>query len=246
MKLCVIAPQHYLSWTCAGDWHFTIAPYIFKYPFYRQFYENHDKPYCLIDSGMWELGRPIGNGLFVRAADVAKANEIIMPDKEFHPKQTLQYTMAFLKETPERDLKRFKLQLVLQGKDYDGIIEWFRAFELMDDIWPIECYGVPLYNKDWVGRIGVVQKLLQMTDKPLHLLGMHDPLEFASYRSQQVRSADGSFPVKVSMHRYKHTLDRPLPMFYRKSEETPYDPDLLEYFEHNISILQSAMSRNEH
>ena len=207
MQLAYIAPIPLLSFLENETYQFIIAPYCKKYPEYFDFYKRIGG-YKIIDNGAWEMRKPMSPKEYMRIAIKVGADEIVLPDYEFKPLHTIARTREFAKVYKQYPFNTFdvKFQLVLHGTDYSDLLN--KASFMIQSVSrmgiDVTVLGVPLYNKDWVGRIYCMYVLKQVFpfEDYFHLLGLHDPVELTAY-GKEVRSADGSFPFKYGLQEIK-------------------------------------------
>ena len=246
---CAISPTiRQMDLALQGDILFCLGNYCKMYPEYYSFFKKHGgERFTIVDNGAYEFGKPMQGDEYLNIFKQVSGDELITPDVEFDFEQTKELTIKFLKFLDERDID-IKLQLVLQGKDYGDLINNSVEFISEDPPDPrIVCYGVPLYNKKWQERAAAVKVLGQLSKRPIHLLGLHDPLELAFYnRKDNVRSADGGYAVKFAGYNIRWSMDEELPLDKKnhidKLDITDSNRDA---FEHNLKVLRSFSRRCE-
>jgi len=246
---CAISPTiRQMDLALQGDILFCLGNYCKMYPEYYSFFKRHGGDrFTIVDNGAYEFGKPLEGEDYLNIFKQVSGSELVAPDVEFDFDQTKELTRKFLKFLDSKDVD-IEIQLVLQGKDYGDLINNSAEFISEEPPDPrISSYGVPLYNKKWQERAAAVKVLGQLSKRPIHLLGLHDPLELAFYnRKDNVRSADGGFAVKFAGYNIQWSMDEELPLDKKNHIDKLDITDLnRDAFEHNLKVLRSFSRRCE-
>lgn len=242
IKVAIAPVLENMEWANSGDYFFILANYYQKYEEYRNYFLKHKgKKWTIVDNGAYEFGQPLPLKELLEIYNEAGCNELILPDVEYDWEKTKELSRAALDELEEiydydTDVGRRAapgLQYVLQGKSYKELVE--NCYEFVHERqltpfnrWKINTLGIPLYKKNWRGRIDTVRALASGTTKKFHLLGMHDPIELAFYQEKDmVERCDGGFAVKFGCY----------DMMWSKSAEWPNDR---KRFPNDITKLDSS------
>lgn len=161
---------------------------------YRNYYIEHcNAPkYKILDNGAYELGKGLSNNILLEWAIRLKVDEVIAPDDFRDKDKTLDKLRLFLKH---KDSKRFKIQAVPQGRNYNELIECYKE---MMNIPEVKVIG---FNKLWNRYDESFQNLLSMTKtlgKEVHLLGVNSLRDWVElYNNRDIRSADSRILSKI-------------------------------------------------
>ena len=246
---CAISPTiNQMHLALEGDILFCLGNYCNMYPKYYSFFRKYGgERFSIVDNGAYEFGQPMEGEEYLEVFKNVHGDELVAPDVEYDFDQTKELTTKFLKFLDSKDVD-VKLQVVLQGTDYGDLINNSAEFisETPQD-GRIACYGIPLYGKRWQERAAAVKVLGQLTKLPIHLLGLHDPMELAFYNSKDnVRSADGGFVTKFAGHGIRWQMEEELPRDKKnKIDELSIDRFNKEAFDWNLSVLRAFSKRCE-
>jgi len=250
MQVAHIAPIAGLPLIKGKPVQFVIAPYVEKYPAYASFYKN-EKGYKIIDNGAWELRKPMSPTKYLKIAVDVGADEIILPDYEFKPVHTLARTREFINLLrTEQHEHSFNYQLVLHGRDYFDMVD--RASWLICEIrkmkFEINRLGIPLYNKDWTGRIMAVyllrQKQTLLQNLTFHLLGLHDPIELMCY-GNEVHSVDCRYAFKYGITLTDWYIQNPLPIIHRFDMRVEWSQTNTQKIKLHMYMIEKLARRGE-
>jgi len=172
-----------------------LAHLIEKYPEYKEFAKNSGG-YKILDNSLIELGEAVELDRVVKAAEEISADEIILPDSFLNKNETLKKvieSLEWLHAYEKAGGKKFKKMAVVHGENER---DWFKCFQLINTIDYIDVIGIPkvthkLHSK---GRPYFVNKILDKTNKEIHLLGIwcdFTELEYIRY-PKRIRSVDSS------------------------------------------------------
>lgn len=193
MKLAYIPPIQFLHYAKRGEQNFVLS-HMLTVDEYRDFYTSHWR-YTILDNSTYELRRPVTIEETLYNAEIVKANEIIAPDVEFNFEETNRLTKDFMEAVPRH--KNYTIQYVIHGITYEDMVKNFRS---LDPRPTFDVLGIPLYKHNWRGRIWATWMLRQHTYRPMHLLGLWDPIEILCH-PPEVRSVDCKWPFKAAIRR---------------------------------------------
>ena len=246
---CAISPTtKQMDLALQGDILFCLGNYCKMYPKYYSFFKKHGgERFTIVDNGAYEFGKPMEGEEYLDIFKQVHGAELVAPDVEYDFDQTKELTKKFLKFLDSKDLD-IPIQVVLQGKDYGDLINNSAQF-ISDppEDGRISCYGIPLYKKNWQERAAAVKVLGQLTKLPIHLLGLHDPLELAFYNHKDnVRSADGGFVTKFAGYGERWRMDEELRTDLKNHiDELSIVKSNKEVFDWNLKVLRAFSRRCE-
>jgi len=258
MDFYIIPPLKNLQLMHNGDRYFCLAQLYASDKEYKTFFKSLSESWITLDNGAGDHDLVSEDALFKVMKDL-KPNEVIPPDILFEKDATIESAKKFIQRMKDEGLfDQIEVLFCPQGATRE---EW------------IECYTWGLENED-VATIGLskiavprawfqlgkdegimearhncfnylkVNKLLQ---KPLHLLGSGNPLEFQYYQQFDegsfVRSSDSCNSVWSAMNGLDWTegqFDRiPTPKNY--FDRKPLTQKQLIIAENNIDFLQERV-----
>jgi hypothetical protein len=180
---------------------------------YYDFLKNTDK-YVILDNDIHEL-TPLSNNEYVQLAIDLGVDEIIAPDVLNNHIITRQQTQYFLNDYYD-ELKKhnIKIHAVCQGSSFYDMVE---CYYWMNHHRKIDVIGIPfrMWYKDMVDNKDVNNMLNRLyfvwhvsvvfnSWKPVHLLGMNNPLEVVFYKSFNfIRSIDSKLVVRCALSNEK-------------------------------------------
>lgn len=196
MKIATIVPTAYLDLVQNDDCHLCLAQLIGKDKEYTTFYERaaNAGKFVILDNGAAEGYMPKIEALCEKALAL-KASELVLPDKFFDTKKTLEATHDAI-DFLVGESYGGRLMAVPQGRT---LKEWFKcAVEMLR--WPVDTIGIPknLVSIDGpFARVKAVSGLRDFADVSrqfdIHLLGCwEDPREVGLVfkNTEDVRSVD--------------------------------------------------------
>ena len=178
---------------------------IFKDKAYRDMAKNH-KGYKILDNSLIELGGAMSMRDVLDAAELIKADEVVLPDVFMDGEATIKSTTEALEEY-EEELKQYKTMAVVHGETVD---EWLRTFLYFSERLDVDVLGIPKvmheqFTKLWLpGRPGLLGKVIDLTNKDIHLLGLwnsFDELRYYGDDLKKIRSADTSLPSLLELNK---------------------------------------------
>jgi len=233
IDFAIIAPESLLRvFSSQGDCHMAIAPIALDHSFYANYYKQEvsNGKLVILDNGAFELDKPLSTGLLEKALFKTRAQEVVAPDMIGDSSKSLKLLEEFINQLSSRYLTKVRIQAIIQGhtleeleshylrllnNPYVNTIGITHAFQLVD------CFGKTdnrMFSRvmliDYFRRQHALGNYPQIY-KPLHLMGMTNPIElFYQYinniREPFVRSNDSSAPVQYGRHGY--SLDELIPV----------------------------------
>jgi len=262
MKVSFDIPITHLELTKYNDIDF-ILPINCENKEYKDFFKN-SKKYKILDNGLAEDNQMNFRKL-VTLAEELDVNEIVVPDDFESGRKSLKKTTTFIMEYGDRlHNQNIKLMGVVHGKnliDYLGLLK-----KLYNNVF-IDVIGIPfllpgiyiddslnfsnenfelVYNNTQIytlGRLMLTKYMYDnnMTDKPVHLLGMNNPIE-TLYQARYgfVRSIDSASPIAAGIQNIKYgSTGLKEKIRYDKSYyTTTIDKDQMEIVMHNINMVK--------
>ena len=188
---------------------FVIAPQALKDKEYLVFYKDlAKKKYTILDNGAFELGRSISPKEIIDLALELGAKEIVVPDVQGNPKETIKVATEFFKYLECTNLtNKFIYQMVPQGETAEEVIYCMQSLSGFN--WQI--LGVVArfgeekdMEKNEQTRISILTRLgREMYPKQIHLLGLVDASKLSIYTEldifKQIRSLDTSYPIAKAL-----------------------------------------------
>lgn len=178
---------------------------IFKDKAYRDMAENH-KGYKILDNSLIELNGALSMRDVLNAAKIIEADEVVLPDVFMDGEATIKSTTEALEEY-EEELKQYKTMAVVHGKTKD---EFFRTFMYFSERPDVDVLGIPKVIHEqftangWPGRPSLLSKVINLTDKDIHLLGLWNSFnELRHYGGniKKIRSIDTSLPSLLELNK---------------------------------------------
>jgi len=231
MKLAFISPTRYLERiSIQGDIEFCLAHNALTSEEYRRYYKKQTgTKFTILDNGEHEGSQVSYEDLFFLAVELG-VQEVIVPDSLYNGAETIEKAKEFLRtfgyDLTEPSIGK-QLCLAVQGKD---LTDWFPCFMYALKHPLISTIGLTFdipFNvcnlKAPTKTLLQVQRRLELLEiiketyiktgkvKPVHLLGLSDPLELLFAKKYPfVRSNDSSSVVTHAMKNIKF-LDKGLP-----------------------------------
>ena len=193
-KIAEIVPVSLLDYTKDNAYHMCLAQLVLKNERYADFYRarSAEGKYVILDNGAAE-GEELNYEDLLRAYDIVKPSEIILPDVLKDARKTIEKTIYFY-EKHWNTVMRYKTMVVPQGKD---LKEWISCFEELANTIPFTCVGVP----KWLGANGSLDRIiavdyLSRCDVEVHLLGCNERpgvIKKCREMNGNVRGCDSAF-----------------------------------------------------
>ena len=204
-----------------NDYCYALVHIFDKYPVYKDFYYESVKlgRHVLLDNGAFEEGKAAEPESFAKEIESLRPTEYVVPDVLEDTEKTIESFENWLKIY--RDLPGRKIGVV-QGNSWDDIRECYKYMSAKADKIAISFdYGFfgkifPLANKTTAqmhGRYNLLSSLKAgdyiNRDKPHHLLGCSNPMEFSFYgdRFPFIESLDTSSPIVHTIRGIKYPED---------------------------------------
>lgn len=172
---------------------------------YRNMAVNH-KGYKILDNSLIELDGALSMQDVLNAAELIKADEVVLPDVFMDGEATIKSTTEALEEYKE-ELKQYKTMAVVHGKTED---EWLRTFLYFSERPDVDVLGIPKvmhkqFTENWQpGRPSLLGKVIDLTDKDIHLLGLwngFNELHYYGSDLEKIRSMDTSLPSLLELNK---------------------------------------------
>jgi len=231
---------------------------------YTKFFEKEGKngAYITLDNGAYEKGTPAPPGELIEKARLIHAKEIVTPDYFTQGEATEEATKVFLSKFrggtrpgTHCSKKEFKLLAPAQGKTFE---EWMHCFlTFYQDPW-IDYIGLSfLIIKDcfqsFIPGGDVMQtrifctnllSYLGLTKKPIHLLGLGNPLELEYQRRHSfVFRVDSSAAYDCGSQGFR--FDK-MTGFNRKIRKLDFKENLRFIYSKREFVARGLISRIEH
>ena len=262
MDFYVIPPLKHLNLMHSGDRYFCLAQLYVESKEYRDFFKRlPTNAWVTLDNGAGDHSLVTEDVLFKVMSELMP-NEVIPPDVLFDAGTTMENAEKFYKRMQKSGLDdKIEILFCPQGKSAD---DWFDSY-----LWGLE--------QSWIKTIGMSKiaipkalldkendtfikearhiafNMLKASDKlqkPLHLLGMGDPREYAYYQhdeySKYIRSSDSANSVWSAINGIDWTKGKfkriPTPKAYFQRE---ISADKLQttitIFENNVDFLRQSV-----
>lgn len=178
---------------------------ILKDKAYRDMAKNH-KGYKILDNSLIELDGAMSMKDVLAAADLIEADEVVLPDVFVDGEATIKSTTEALEKYKE-ELKNYKTMAVVHGETVD---EWLRTFHIFSARPDIDVLGIPKVMQEQFteygqpGRPRLLSKVIDLTDKDIHLLGLwssFDELRYYGDDLKRIRSMDTSLPSLLELNK---------------------------------------------
>lgn len=251
MKFAVICPIPLLQkYATTSTYHMALTHLVLESPEYAEFYKERKKrgDFVILDNSLIELGEAADMEKVLRAADMIKPDEIVLPDV-FRKKDETIYAIELALYNYGKEMSKYKLMAVAQGETTE---EWIDCYRALGEYPEIHTIGIPKVLTDITGcnagRYEICDYLsrhgLVHLDKDHHLLGVWaNPWPEIPKCSQfyWLRGVDTILPVLMGMLGVKFSwrggLQVPRPKmavdFRRCVDEFP------EAIRHNIQIMMA-------
>lgn len=234
IKVAIISPIKYIKFCEFGDIHMALTPFItgdFTSDKYINFYHTSRK-YKILDNGIFEMenaGVGCDFSRILKAAEIIKANEIILSDYLYDSMKTIDTAYKCIDILDKKALLgRYSLHAVPQGESLE---DWIRCFDEIMQIKEINVIGisklsVPKCFGNFQGKSGSIAKsriksvkhILKTgkykikesciqknggTPKKIHLLGGDNWVAYElniQKRYPFIRSIDTSMPIWYALN----------------------------------------------
>lgn len=178
-----------------------------KYPEYAEAARN-SKNYKILDNSIVELGESVTLDRILRAAELVKADEIILRDAYPNGPKTIERIKEDIDYLKEYHLQyKYKIMAVCHGENLD---DFKKTFDFINSIPEITCIGIPKVLSKWCGDRASLFDIFKDTDKEIHFLGSWYSLKELIYMPKQVfnkiRSLDTCLP-SLLIAQHKSLLD---------------------------------------
>lgn len=180
MKFAVISPIPLLrKYAVVSDYHMALTHLVLESEEYANFYKERRErgDYVILDNSLIELGEAADIDTVLKAAEIIKPNEVILPDCFRNGKRTIEMIEDALYHFGN-EFRKYKLMAVAQGLNYD---EWLDCHDELVTFEEVSCIGIPKVSSTFPdlisGRYDLCCKLNNgryKPDKEYHLLGVWD------------------------------------------------------------------------
>lgn len=177
---------------------------------YAEFYKNKlaKCDYSILDNSLYELGDSIDYKRLYELGEEYKPSHIILPDCLNDVVETKKRAQNYIKEFGDKSTPKF--MGVIHGKSYDELrdILYYMitnpAIDIIAVPFSIMEKTIPPSANQKLWRVNVIRELIYpilkglKSQKKLHLLGCHTPLEFSCYlplEKEYIYSVDTSAPI---------------------------------------------------
>lgn len=204
-----------------NDYDYCLVHLMEQEPKYRDFFINSSKTgrRILLDTSIFELGEAFDLQKYAHWVKELKPYEYILPDVLEDNLATQANSKQFIDKYPDLPGKKIG---VVQGKNYKEISECYRFIDKELNVDKIAISFDYSYYKNvawhpnkWVsfmnGRVWLINELLKTgainRNKPHHLLGCSNPLEFSFYKHEEydfIESIDTSSPIVHGIHEVQY------------------------------------------
>jgi hypothetical protein len=250
MQLGVIAPAQALRLLPLGNLHLVLTSWILANEEYAEYYRDRSAngEYIILDNDSFEQSRPTSIDRLLRAADIVRPKEIVLPDVI----RDYMLSVAYAREA--YPVLRAKCPYAaLMGVAHGTTVAEWRTCALHHLGLGVQTIGVPrVYADDFGSWLPAIDFLLnhRRRDISFHLLG--SPHRLSAAREVEVahpgvRSIDTSKPIHFAMAgvRFHEQLDD---LEYTGKGRPPHYIDCmlsdseLALAESNITIMRKALS----
>lgn len=218
MKVAFISTTNSPEISMLGDMALLLSQFVQHGNRYTKYW-GHQKLniYKILDNGAAE-GQQVNDNTLISSAQVVNADEIIIPDTLYDGDGTYNRAKAFISTLSPVEKKQFKFMAVVQGKSKD---EWMECWNKLKSIPEVDYIGLsklsvprcfeydPSFNPNFPIMWSRLKCTSMMKDKyvvkkPLHLLGLDNPLEL-QYQNKHdfVRSNDSCLAISEALHDIK-------------------------------------------
>lgn len=187
-----------------NDYEYSLL-HLMHIPEYKAFYKQQAKVrYQIFDNSAFEYQFIEGGfdiNYFLDIINEIKPSSIIIPDIIADCEKTIDEFRGF----PFEDLEYSpEIIGVVQGKTEEELLKCAKFMHERADKLAIVFHS-PAYQVDntkskdennCIGRYNIVQKIKQITNKPLHLLGCSLPREFSMYNQGDIHTIDTANPIQ--------------------------------------------------
>lgn len=201
-----------------NDYDYCLVHLMEQEPKYRDFFlkSRDEGRRILLDTSIFELGEAFDLEKYAYWVEELRPYEYILPDVLEDGNATTKNSESFVEKYPDLPGKKIG---VVQGRSYDEIMYCYRYLNEKMNVDKIAIsFDYSFYRKftphpnKWasfmMGRVQLINKLLEDNiinkEKPHHLLGCSNPLEFSFYKHPDfnfIESLDTSSPIVHGLHR---------------------------------------------
>jgi len=244
-----------------NDYDYALVHLFETEPTYYNFFKESVRQgrHVLLDNSIFELGKAFDSEKYIDWILKLHPTEFIIPDVLESTLGTMDSTLAFLDEYNSQIPKDIKRIGVVQGKNYNELIQ---CYQYMDEVVKVDKIAIsfdyshylnlcPHPNK-WVGyTLGRAQTLTHLLkdgiinkNKPHHLLGCALPIEFMFYRCgfDWIETIDTSSPIVHGLLGVKYEFGGLVNKQSIKLVDlihTVPDPEQIKNIEYNLQLFRT-------
>lgn len=203
MQVIHIYPLGNLCFEYRQNMHMFLTHLVEKYPMYAKL-ASKVPGYKILDNSLIELGDAVNLDRVLNAADIIKADEIILPDVFQKGPETIEAVKQAVQDIHNKYPNNncpYKLMAVAQGRTPS---EWLQCYDTLLEFPEIDVIGIPkvLAKMHPGGRPYMVNNFCDLDKKPHHLLGLwYSFIEFGEYKDlKKIRSCDTVLGSYISKH----------------------------------------------
>lgn len=234
---------------------------------YTQFYVDQAKKgrTVFLDNSVFELGEAVTPEFLLKWAEIIKPTHIIPPDVLHNGPETITNLVKFIDTMKQKGLN-YKVIGVAQGKTQDEFIDCFGEMLQNKDVDVVAIpYDIKFYDQFLdiksqsrfvIARWLLIETLMTtfLINKPIHLLGCSNPLEFKRYGSDpdiyhMIKSVDTSSPIIHGIFGQRLSLDKGLPCekirdLLVDNLDREINPTQLSMIRENIKTFKALLGRS--
>lgn len=212
-RFAPVAPIHILeelnARPGADNYHLPLAHDVLRFPkeyealFQRSISDDYRRT-VILDNSVIELGLSVDVGIIKEAAEIVKANVIVLPDVLLDTDKTIRDCLAALEEWDriftDSSLMKYTFMIVPQGTDRGS---WARCAEAFANDTRIGWWGIPRnYNIKGLGSRRDAVEIVRAinSNRRIHLLGFSDDIvdDILAARAPGVTGIDSAVPIRAA------------------------------------------------
>ena len=196
-----------------NDYDYILVHLLEEHEEYLNYFINAKKEgrRSLMDTSIFELGKAFNIEKYAEWVEKLQPTEYILPDVLENCNETIENSSSF--KTKYSSKLSGKTIGVIQGKNYEEVKACYKILDKMLNVDKIAisfdyafysslCYHPNIWVQFMLGRMTLINRLLVEgvlnTNKPHHLLGCSNPMEFEFYKHHYynfIESIDTSSPI---------------------------------------------------
>ena len=183
-----------------------------QFAFLAEDQANSIKSFKILDNSACELGEGMDFDKVLQAAQIIKADEIVLPDIPRSGK-SLSKTLQYLSDLDKDIVHRYRIAAVCQGETYDQVLA---CAEQILSIKTVKTLMLPKWycsmeSANGLGRHRLTKEILRLIvsydrqDVQIHWLGLDTGIrELISPLKQYVRSVDSGYYAALATPQWSH------------------------------------------